>query len=218
MKYDFSGLPNRIKARREELKMSREQLGKLVGGDNPISRQAVVRWETEYDDPRNSVPKLETIKEIAEALRVPFLWLLTGNDFTRNREGSVGELVPIYALDVYHLKTAPTFYRRTLAPISEGTDGFRVTDTSNSPEYMPLDVVITEPCTEPRPGKMMVARLIEKRMNVFAECTIEGYGVGGKPIFALAPKSKAFPVISSKSEPIELLAVAVEHQKDLRNR
>ena len=218
MKYDFAGMPARIKARREELKMSREQLGKLVGGSDPISRQAVVRWETDYDDPRNSVPKLETLKEIADALRVPFLWLLTGSDFTINVEGSVGGLVPVYRLETFHLKSAPIFYRRTLADISEGTDGFRIADASNSPEYLPLDVAITEPYTEPQPGRMMVARLIEKRLNVFAKCEISEYGVGGKPIFDLVPINKNFPRISSKVEPIDLLAVAVERQQDLRNR
>ena len=49
MKYDFAGLPVRIKETRDAAKMSRETLGKLVGDR---SRQAVARWEQPYDRER----------------------------------------------------------------------------------------------------------------------------------------------------------------------
>ena len=227
MEYDFAGLPDRIKAAREAVKMSRETLGKLVGSPNPLSRQAVARWEQPYAKDRNSVPDLETIARIAEVLRGAwsdlgsheerFLYLLLGKRVAPDLE-SMGVLVPIYSLETFHAKRVPIFYRRTLAQADDDTDGLQVVDQSNAPEYMPHDVVVTEPCKEPRPNKMMVGRLIEKRMNVFAKCVISGYGVGGKPVFDLVPLSEGYPKIHSKDEPVELLAVAIEHQRDLRNR
>jgi transcriptional regulator with XRE-family HTH domain len=224
MGYDFAGLPQRIKSAREAVDMSRETLGKLVGN---LSRQAVARWEQPYTQDRNSVPDLETIAQIAEALRGAwpelrtqeerFLYLILGKRFAPDQE-SKGVLVPIFALDGLHDKREPIFYRRTLAQASDETDGFEVGDSSNAPDYLPHDVVITEPCEEPRPGKMMVGRLVEKRVNVFGKCVISGYGVGGKPVFDLAPISEGYPRISSKTDEIELLVVAIEHQRDLRNR
>lgn len=215
MQYDFKGLPGRIKSAREAAnKMSREALGKLVGG---LSRQAVARWEQPYERDRNSVPDLETLYGISQALRVDFLWLLLGQRFSPDIEGTKGVLAPVYSLEEFHGKKAPLFYRRTLNDSPEKVDGFQVGDLANAPEYKPLDVVITEPCKEPRPKKMMVGRLIEKRMNFFGECVISGYGVGGDLVFDLAPLSEGYPRISSRTEPVDLLAVAVEHQKDLRN-
>ena len=218
MKYDFAGLPNRIKEAREKYAgggMSREQLGKLVGNR---SRQAVARWEQPYDRDRNSVPDLETIRDIAEALRIDFLWLLTGQRYAEDTEDLKGILIPVFRLEDYHSKAAPLFHKRTLSDVPDGTDGFRVSDLSNAPEYMPSDVVAVEPCHEPRPGKMMVARLAKKGVNIFARCVLTGIGGSGEPIFALIPLKADYPKFSSADEEIQLLAVAIEHHKDLRNR
>lgn len=91
---DFSGIPTRIQHSRENYAggagMSREQLGEYVGG---LSRQAVVRWEQPYEHDRNSVPDLETLNRIAEALRVDFLWLLTGRRYTEVGSSALEERV-----------------------------------------------------------------------------------------------------------------------------
>ena len=219
MKYDFKGLPQRIKTSREGYGngagMSRETLGKMAGD---LSRQAVARWEQPYGRDRNSVPDLETLRRIADALRVDFLWLLTGHRYIEDLEGARGVLVPVYSLEDFHEKTALLFYRRTLADVSEDASGFLAGGMMNAPEYMPHDIAVVEPCREPQPRKMMVGRLIEKRMNLFGQCVISGFGVGGAPVFDLVPLNEGYPRISSKAEAIDLLAVAVEHQKDLRGR
>ncbi len=213
MGYDFAGLPRRIQEARETAGMSRETLGKVVGG---LSRQAVVRWERPWDEDRNSVPDLETLEKIADALRIDFLWLLTGQRFAPDTEGEEGVLVPVYRLEDFHLKTDPLFYKRTLHAAKEGTDGFRVSDLSNSPEYRVGDVVVTEPCNVPQPGALMVARLME-RVNVFGRCVIAGYDRRGQPIIEVLPYNEAFPRFSSAREQMELVAVAVEHHRDLRS-
>jgi transcriptional regulator with XRE-family HTH domain len=196
--------------------MSREQLGKLVGNR---SRQAVARWEHPYNRDRNSVPDLETISEIAEALRLDFLWLLTGQNYSPDVEVGSGVLVPVYRLKDFHLKKNPEFYKKTPTAVPNGTDGLTLDDLSNSPEFMPLDICFMEPCSEPRPGLMMVGRLVNKRVNIFGECVISGIEAGGKQIFDIAPlNKKVFPRFSSGTEEIELLAVAIGHFKDLRNR
>jgi transcriptional regulator with XRE-family HTH domain len=213
MGYDFTGLPGRIQEARENAGISRENLGKFVGG---LSRQAVARWERRWDQDRNSVPDLETLEKIANALRVDFLWLLTGQRFALDVESEEGGLIPVYRLEDFHLKTAPLFHKRTLAPVKEETNGFRVSDLSNSPEYKPGDIVVTEPCEVPQPGAVMVARLIEKRVNIFGRCVIGGYNTTSQAIFEIVPFNEAFPRFSSNREQIELLAVVIEHHRSLR--
>jgi transcriptional regulator with XRE-family HTH domain len=215
MRYDFAGLPRRIKESRECAKMSREQLGIFVGGK---SRQAVARWEQPYGRERNSVPDLETISEIADILRVDFLWLLTGQRYAPDAEGIQGVLIPVFALESFHKKQAPLFHKRTLAAASDETDGFRVPNLANAPEYLPGDVCVTEPAKEPHPGKMMVARLTAKGVNVFGRCVVIGLGPGGEPIYEIVPLKEGYPRFSSQTEKIELLAVVIELHKDLRNR
>ena len=117
---DFQGLPERIKETRESREMSREQLGNFVGGR---SRQAVARWEQPYDRDRNSVPDNETISEIADALRVDCLWLLTGQKFSPAVEGDEGALVPVYDLQDFHTQSKVLFYKRTLHGIGEKSGG-----------------------------------------------------------------------------------------------
>ena len=213
MGYDFAGLPRRIQEARETAGMSRENLGKFVGG---LSRQAVARWERPWDQDRNSVPDLETLEEIANALRVDFLWLLTGQRFAPDAETEEGDLIPVYRLEDFHLKTAPLFHKHTLMAVKEGTVGFRVSDLSNAPEYKPGDVVISEPCKGPQPGAVMMARLIEKKVNIFGRCMIGGYNIASEAIFEIVPFNEAFPRFSSSWEQIELLGVAIEHHRSLR--
>ncbi len=195
--------------------MSRESLGKVVGG---LSRQAVVRWERPWDQERNSVPDLETLEKIADALRIDFLWLLTGQRFAPDAESKEGVLVPVYCLEDFHLKTRLLFFKRTLLPVQEGSCGFQVSDLSNSPEYRPVDVVITEPCRVPQPGAVVVARLIQPSVNIFGRCAITGYDSGGQAIFEIVPFNEAFPRFSNGREQMKLVAVVVEHHRDLRSR
>lgn len=207
MEYDFAGLPRRIKEAREKAQMSGEDLGKYVGG---LSRQAVSRWERPWGDDRNAVPDLETLQKISKALNVDFLWLITG-------QTEEGVLINIFSLDDFHLKTVSLFCKRTLGAVKEGAAGFWVSDLSNWSEYKPGDIVVTEPCEVPQPGAVMVARLIEKRVNVFGRCVIGGYNTTSQPIFEIVPFNQAFPRLSSSLEQIELLAVAIEHHRNLRS-
>ena len=87
-----------------------------------------------------------------------------------------------------------------------------VSDISNAPDYMPGDVFLTEPCSEPRHGCMMVARLPKIGVTILAACVVSGSG------FELVPLDAGCPTFSSETDAIELLAVAVEHHRDLRNR
>ncbi len=197
--------------------MSREQLGNLVGRR---SRQAVARWEQPYDRDRNSVPELETISEIADALRVDFLWLLTGQKFSLAVEGDEGALIPVYDLQDFHTKSKVLFYKRTLHGIGEKSGGFQLSnlDLDNAPEFLPGDICIADTGVQPRPKKMVVARLTEKSLNLMARYMITGRDNKGLPIVTLTPLNDGYPSFSSDKESFEILAVVVEHQRDLRNR
>lgn len=61
-------LGNRIKAARNRLGMTQEQLGDALG----VTKQAVYRWEQDLDYPAGRVPKLR------RTLRVTFSWLHGG--------------------------------------------------------------------------------------------------------------------------------------------
>ena len=213
---DFAGLPGRIKAAREEYPggMSREQLGKFLG----VSRQAVARWEQPVDRDRNSVPDLETLNEIANVLGVDFFYLLVGQKYIPDIEGAEGSFIPIFRLDDFHLKQTPLFHRRTLLDIKMNTEGFQVPDASNMPNYSPRDVCVTQETHIPQPGEIMVARLPDKSINIFGKCSIAGYHKNGQPIFEIAPLNEAYPRFSSDRDELHLLAVVIEHHRNLRNQ
>ena len=80
-----------------------------------------------------------------------------------------------------------------------------IRDLANAPEYMPGDIVLTEPCSEPQAGRMMVATKEGER--VLGRCERVGSG------FALVSGRERHP-----SAAVKLVGVAVEHHKDLRNR
>ena len=87
-----------------------------------------------------------------------------------------------------------------------------VSDISNAPDYLPGDVCVTEPCSEPRHGCMMLAHLPQLGTTIVAACIVSGAD------FERVPLKAGYPTFSSKTDAIELLAVAVEHHRDLRNR
>ena len=93
-----------------------------------------------------------------------------------------------------------------------------VSDISNAPDYMPGDVCITEPCSDPQHGRMMVAHLPRLKTTIVAACVVVGAGAAGEPDYELVPLKEGYPTFSSKTDDIELLGVAVEHHRDLRNR
>lgn len=68
----------RIKARREELKMSLKDFAREVG----VGYQAVQQWETDPDPDnpkvKSTAPKRTRLAEVARVLRVSETWLLTG--------------------------------------------------------------------------------------------------------------------------------------------
>jgi transcriptional regulator with XRE-family HTH domain len=71
---------SRIRERRLELGLSREQLGEMSGG---VTYQTVGKWETEDAD-GGSAPKRGRLPLVARALKTTATWLLTGNSDTVN--------------------------------------------------------------------------------------------------------------------------------------
>jgi transcriptional regulator with XRE-family HTH domain len=195
-KMDFAGLPARIKQARVAIKMSRERLGELTG----VSRQAVERWEYPVTHPRNSFPGISELHKIAGYLQTDFLWLLTGLHFTQSSAEEVGELRPIWPLPDGTKSGKPLGYKRTSEPVGENAWWFRIEDEDNAPEFAVGEYCLVDPGFRASPGKMIVAELTNRSLNVFRQYTVSGIDRSGNPIIKLRPLNPATPSFSSESE------------------
>ncbi len=163
---------------------------------------------------------METLSKISDVLQVDFLWLLTGRKFSPAVEGDKGALIPVYDLQDFHTNSKILFYKRTLQDVGERGGAFYVgdLDLDNAPEFLPGDICIADPSVQPRPKKMVVARLTDKNLNLMARYIITGRDNKGLPVVTLTPLNDGYPSFSSDKDRFEVLAVVVEHQRNLRNR
>lgn len=79
-----------------------------------------------------------------------------------------------------------------------------IRDLSNAPEFLPGDIVLTEPCTEPQAGRMMLAK-----------------GRDGASVLGLCMRAgSGFELVAGRERhaDVQLVAVAVEHHRNLHNR
>ena len=160
------------------------------------------------------------LSKISDVLQVDFLWLLTGRKFSPAVEGDKGALIPVYDLQDFHTNSKILFYKRTLQDVGERGGAFYVgdLDLDNAPEFLPGDICIADPSVQPRPKKMVVARLTDKNLNLMARYIITGRDNKGLPVVTLTPLNDGYPSFSSDKDRFEVLAVVVEHQRNLRNR
>jgi transcriptional regulator with XRE-family HTH domain len=93
----MSTIHARIRQRREELRLTQQQLAERIG----VTYQTIQQWETEPnpDNPKvlSTAPKRTRLALVAEVLGVSEEWLATGRDLSGELRDPIAEqLVAIY--------------------------------------------------------------------------------------------------------------------------
>ncbi len=103
-------------------------------------------------------------------------------------------------------------YLLTDMDVSDHAFALEIDGNSMMPEFSPGDRVIVDPDLSPRPGDFVVAKN-GKEEATFKRYRVRGINPSGQEIFDLVPLNQDYPTISSDIQPVEVLAVMVEHRK-----
>ena len=101
--------------------------------------------------------------------------------------------------------------------IDAGEDAFflRIKGRSMEPKFMEDDLVLIDVRRRPHPGDYVAA------VNDGGEATLKRYrelgelSASGNPHFELVPLNRDYPTLSSKTQNIRIIGVAVEHRSYL---
>jgi SOS-response transcriptional repressor LexA len=173
----------RIRERREELRLTQQQIADLVG----VSYQAVQQWEADETAPKRG----ETRKKLAKALQTTEVGLEFGalqarmplTDYNTAEGPAIGRLVPLISwvqagnfhepVDNYSVGDAEDWLplpRRA----SPRTFALRVRGISMEPKYHDGEIIFVDPDAEARNGSRVVVRLEREKEATFKELVIEG--------------------------------------------
>jgi len=174
----------------------------------------VARWEHPVTHPRNSFPGITELHRIAGYLGIDFLWLLTGLYFTETSTDEPGKLRPIRALQGVQ-NSKPLGYKQTSGPTADNAWWFRIEDEDNTPEFVIGEFCLVDANLRPSPGKMVVAQLPRKGLNVFRQYTVYAFDDDRNPLVKLRALNPSAPSFSVEKEDIAICAVLVEHVRDM---
>lgn len=105
------------------------------------------------------------------------------------------------------LAAIPRFSPRS-PDISSKAKAFVVDDLSMSPDYLPGDIVVLDPCVQHRAGDVV---LIETKDG---DLLLRRFRVHSGPIWEAAPSnSQAYNTLRSDADEIEVVAVVIEHTR-----
>lgn len=172
----------RIRVRREELKLTQQQIAEAVG----VSYQTVQQWESGA-----TAPKRENRKMLAKALRTSEVALEFGGvqekmpltDYNTEEGPPIARLAPLIswiqagsfreAADPYVVGQAEDWYPM---PRKAGprTFALRIRGVSMEPRYREGEIIFVDPDAEPRHGSRVVVRLESEKEVTFKELVIEG--------------------------------------------
>lgn len=214
----MNNLGERIRARREELGLTQEQVASQIG----IKQQSYQAIET------GSVKKPRHLYEISVALKCDLTWLLSGKDKGINNVEVLNFNVFKVPLISYvqagiwtescELRNSTGFeYIMTTLELSDSAFALRIKGDSMEPEFKEGDVVIIDPASKPIAGEFVVA------MNGDTEATFKKYRELGldehdRMQFELVPLNPDFPKISSLNQQIKIIGTMVEHRIFRRKR
>ena len=210
-------LGERIKAYREQLKISQNKLADIC---NEIdTRSENTKWGqsriANYER-GNRTPDLEDIAILSKALNIsPEILAFENNVMVvTNRTYSYPLLSPIQAGLWTGISSLEGFdgYEMIPSTIIASEDSFylRITGDSMKPRFNEGDLILIDPNISPSPGKFVVA------INGKDEATFKQYKELGimsendTPHFELVPLNPMFPVLSSLNQEIRIIGVARE--------
>ena len=214
----MDNLGQRIRARREELRLTQEQIASQVG----IKQQSYQAIES------GNVKKPRHLYEISLALKCDMAWLLNGKEKeVKNVEVTnfMAYKVPLinYAqaklwTESNELRNSTEFeYVMTSLELSNKAFALKIKDDSMEPEFKEDDIVIIDPAIKPTPGEFVVA------MNGDSEVTFKKYRElrhdhHAKIQFELIPLNPDYTTISTFNQQIKIIGTMIEHRIFRRKR
>ena len=215
-------LGERIKAYREQLKISQKELAERCNNIDTKSENA--RW----GQPRianyekgNRTPDLEDISIISKALNILPEVLAFDSNISEIKESIYRYplLSPIQAGLWTDIKSLEGFDGYEMIPstviASENSFYLRIEGKSMLPRFNEGDLVLIDPDIVPTPGKFVAA------INGNNEATFKQYkelgtrNEYGIAHFELVPLNPMFPTLSSLNQEIRIIGVAVEKREML---
>lgn len=214
----MNNLGQRIRARREELGLTQEQIASQIG----IKQQSYQAIES------GSVKKPRYLYEISLALKCDMAWLLSGkekevkNVKVINFEAYKVPLISYVQAGVWtescELRDSTGFeYIMTSLELSDKAFALQIKGDSMEPEFKEGDLVIVDPSIKPTPGEFVVA------MNGESEATFKkyrelGYDEHERMQFELIPLNPDYTIISTLNQQIRIIGTMVEHRIFRRKR
>lgn len=219
----------RIRARREALKMTQRQLSAATGYSHAI----VSQWENDLSRPKN-------ITGVADALLTSVEWLDTGkgNPDDRNATISAGDVINIapasigvHRIPIINYVQAGCWtesaecreldgsikYITTDLDVGGKTFAVEIKGDSMFPEFAEGDVVMIDPDEQPHPGDFVVAKNGEHEAT-FKKYKPRGYNDAGQEWFELVPLNDNYPPMRSDVCQIKIIGTMVEHRRYRRRK
>ena len=173
-------LKERIKNSRMAAKMTQEELARAVGK----TRNAVAQWESGLTHPR-----LNTLEDIAGALKVSLEWLLLGDKNTgeydsRQISGRPAiKLIPVYGQPVAGINGEFAFDGKKLFEVPcppqllnvENAYGVEVSGDTMSPRYEDGEIVYIDTVRRVKKGDYVVAKIMMQEEDSFPTAFIKRF-------------------------------------------
>ncbi|WP_392552891.1 LexA family transcriptional regulator [Orbus wheelerorum] len=210
-------LANRIRARREALGLTQDDVAQKVGMTQQ-SYQAIEAGQTK---------KPRFLYEISQALQCDMAWLLSGKEEVNIAPVNLKNIhkVPIISYVQAGLWTEScnmedsTGYEYLLTDldISANTFALKIKGQSMEPEFVDGDMIVVDPTIKPLPGEFVVAVNGEEEAT-FKKYRELGYDEHERMQFELVPLNSDYPKMSSLTQQIRIVGTMVEHRTYRRKR
>ncbi|PXZ06332.1 DNA-binding protein [Gilliamella apicola] len=214
----MNNLGQRIRARREELGLTQEQVAQQVG----IKQQSYQAIES------GSVKKPRHLYEISVALQCDMAWLLSGKDkdvknvevidFKTYQVPLISYVQAGLWTESCELRDSTGFeYIMTSLELSDEAFALKIKGDSMEPEFKEGDVVIIDPAIKPMPGEFVVAVNGEEDAT-FKKYRELGHDEHERMQFELIPLNPDYTTMSSLKQQIRVIGTMVEHRIFRRKR
>lgn len=206
MKSETTG--KRILLRRKSCELTQKQLAGQVN----VSHVAISQWEKD-----ETLPRGENLLRLAEALGCAPAYLIDGEGPVFNRSQATAEFHAIPLIALAHIRQWLT--DKSIHPenvifsetrMANDVYAIRMEENAMTPAYLPGDVVIIDPQTEPCPGDTVL--VLQQDTALLRTYRSRGKS-GGSPQFELAPVNHDYPLLSSQLDQLQLLGTVIEMRR-----
>jgi SOS-response transcriptional repressor LexA len=216
-------LGERMKAQRERLELTMQQVGDTVG----VSRATVSNWENGVHS-----PEVDKLPSIARRLQTTVGYLMGDTDVSEASNiaepaaspYTVLRQVPLIsyvqaggwssATDAYAMGGGMELLGVDFE-VSRGTFALEILGDSMLPEFGEGDRIIVDPAVTPLPGDFVVAKNSAEEA-MFKKYRPKGINERGEQVFELVPLNPDYPSRYSDREKITIIGVMVEHRRRRR--